>query len=39
MAERLQSGILVGHPEMPTFVLREQDALALVAYIESLQAK
>jgi mono/diheme cytochrome c family protein len=38
MSERLQSGIVVGHPEMPSFVLKEQEALALVAYIKSLQA-
>ena len=38
MAERLQSGIVVGHPEMPAFVLKEHEALALVAYIKSLQA-
>jgi mono/diheme cytochrome c family protein len=37
MAERLQNGIVVGHPEMPAFVLREQEARALVAYIRSLQ--
>jgi len=37
MAERLQNGIVVGHPEMPAFVLREHEALALVAYIRSLQ--
>lgn len=38
MAERLQNGIVVGHPEMPAFVLREREARALVAYIRSLQA-
>jgi mono/diheme cytochrome c family protein len=38
MAERLQNGIVVGHPEMPAFVLREHEARALVAYIRSLQA-
>lgn len=38
MSERLQSGIVVGHPEMPAFVLKEHEALALVAYIKSLQA-
>jgi mono/diheme cytochrome c family protein len=37
MVERLQNGIVVGHPEMPAFVLREQQARALVAYIRSLQ--
>jgi mono/diheme cytochrome c family protein len=38
MAERLQNGIVVGHPEMPAFVLKEQEARALIAYIRSLQA-
>lgn len=38
MAERLQNGIVVGHPEMPAFVLREHEARSLVAYIRSLQA-
>jgi mono/diheme cytochrome c family protein len=37
MAERLQTGIIVGHPEMPAFVLKEYEARALVAYIRSLR--
>jgi mono/diheme cytochrome c family protein len=37
MAERLQNGIIVGHPEMPAFVLKEHEARALVAYIRSLR--
>jgi hypothetical protein len=39
MAERLQNGIRISHPEMPAFVLKEDEALALVAYIKSLQEK
>jgi mono/diheme cytochrome c family protein len=39
MAERLRTGVVIGHPEMPAFVLRESDTLALVAYIKSLQPK
>jgi cytochrome c len=38
MAERLQDGIIAGHPEMPVFVLKEHEARALVAYIRSLTA-
>jgi mono/diheme cytochrome c family protein len=37
MVERLQSGLLAGHPEMPVFVLKEQEARALVAYMRSLR--
>jgi mono/diheme cytochrome c family protein len=37
MAERLQNGIIVGHPEMPAFVLKEHEARALVAYMRSLR--
>ncbi|HWV53660.1 cytochrome c [Pseudorhodoplanes sp.] len=37
MAERLQDGIIAGHPEMPTFVMKEHEARALVAYMRSLQ--
>ena len=37
MAERLQDGIVVGHPEMPAFVMKEHEARALVAYIRSLR--
>jgi mono/diheme cytochrome c family protein len=37
MADRLQNGIIVGHPEMPAFVLKEHEARALVAYIRSLR--
>jgi mono/diheme cytochrome c family protein len=37
MAERLQNGLIAGHPEMPVFVLKEQEARALVAYMRSLR--
>lgn len=37
LVERLQSGLIAGHPEMPVFVLKEQEARALVAYIRSLR--
>ncbi|MGV3633049.1 MAG: c-type cytochrome [Pseudorhodoplanes sp.] len=37
MMERLQSGLLAGHPDMPIFVLKEQEARALVAYMRSLR--
>ncbi len=37
MLDRLQKGIIAGHPEMPAFVLKEDEALAIVAYIRSLR--
>jgi mono/diheme cytochrome c family protein len=37
MVDRLQNGLVAGHPEMPIFVLKEQEARALVAYMRSLQ--
>jgi mono/diheme cytochrome c family protein len=37
MIERLQNGLVAGHPEMPVFVLKEQEARALVAYMRSLR--
>ncbi len=37
MAERLQDGILSGHPDMPGFVLKENESRALVAYMRSLR--
>jgi mono/diheme cytochrome c family protein len=37
MIERLQDGLIAGHPEMPVFVLKEQEARALVAYMRSLR--
>lgn len=38
LAQRLQEGILAGHPEMPVFVLRPDEARATVAYIKSIRA-
>jgi mono/diheme cytochrome c family protein len=37
MVERLQNGLIAGHPEMPVFVLKENEARALVAYMKSLR--
>jgi mono/diheme cytochrome c family protein len=37
LIDRLQGGVIAGHPEMPAFVLREHEARALVAYMRSLQ--
>lgn len=37
LIERLQGGVIAGHPEMPAFVLREHEARALVAYMRSLR--
>ncbi|MFN3347547.1 c-type cytochrome [Pseudorhodoplanes sp.] len=37
MQERLQDGIIGGHPEMPIFVLRADEARALVAYMKMLR--
>lgn len=37
MVERLQDGLIAGHPEMPVFVLRDDEARALVAYMKSLR--
>lgn len=37
LAGRLQDGIIAGHPEMPAFKLKEDEARALVAYMRSLQ--
>ena len=37
MLERLQNGLIAGHPEMPVFILRDDEARALVAYMKSLR--
>lgn len=37
MIERLQNGLIAGHPEMPVFVLKENEARALVAYMKALR--
>jgi mono/diheme cytochrome c family protein len=38
MTQRLQEGILAGHPEMPVFKLTEVEARALVVYLRSIQS-
>ena len=37
LQKRLQDGILVGHPEMPVFVLKANEAHAVVAYLKSIR--
>ena len=37
LIEKLQGGVIAGHPEMPAFVLKEHEARAVVAYIRSLR--
>lgn len=37
MVERLQDGLIAGHPEMPVFILKDDEARALVAYMKSLR--
>ena len=36
-AERLERGISAGHPDMPEFVFTRADALAVQAYLRSIQ--
>ena len=38
MTQKLQEGIIGGHPEMPVFKLTEPEARALVAYMRSIQS-
>jgi cytochrome c len=35
--DRLREGITTGHPDMPTFRFRREDARAFVRYIRSIQ--
>jgi len=35
--DRLRNGLTSGHPDMPTFRFTREDALALVAYLRSIQ--
>lgn len=37
MVERLQDGLIAGHPEMPVFILKDDEARGLVAYMKSLR--
>jgi mono/diheme cytochrome c family protein len=36
--ERLSEGLMVGHPDMPTFRFTREDARALLLYLRSIQA-
>jgi mono/diheme cytochrome c family protein len=38
ITQKLQEGIIGGHPEMPVFKLTEPEARALVAYLHSIQS-
>jgi mono/diheme cytochrome c family protein len=38
LEQRLREGILAGHPEMPAFVLRQEEARAMVVYLRSIRA-
>ena len=35
--ERLREGLTSGHPDMPTFRFRREDARALISYLRSIQ--
>lgn len=37
LTQKLQEGIVAGHPEMPVFKLTETEARALVSYMRSIQ--
>ena len=36
--DRLREGLMVGHPDMPTFRFSREDARAFVLYVRSIQA-
>lgn len=36
--ERLREGLMVGHPDMPTFRFTREDGRAFVLYLRSIQA-
>jgi cytochrome c len=36
--DRLREGLMVGHPDMPTFRFTREDARALLLYLRSVQA-
>lgn len=38
LVQRLQEGLVAGHPEMPVFKLTELESRALVAYLRSIQS-
>jgi len=37
--ERLREGLMVGHPDMPTFRFTREDARAFLLYLRSIQAQ
>jgi mono/diheme cytochrome c family protein len=37
LEQRLRQGILAGHPEMPAFVLKHEEARAMVAYLRAIR--
>ena len=37
--ERLHEGLMVGHPDMPTFRFTREDARAFLLYLRSIQAQ
>jgi cytochrome c len=37
LPERLRDGLMVGHPDMPTFRFTREDARAFVLYLRSIQ--
>lgn len=39
LAEALAEGIMVGHPAMPQFAFQPDEVEALLAFLESIQAK
>ena len=36
--DRLREGLMVGHPDMPTFRFTREDARGFVLYLRSIQA-
>jgi mono/diheme cytochrome c family protein len=39
LMERLREGLMVGHPDMPTFRFTREDARAFLLYLRSIQAR
>jgi hypothetical protein len=37
-SDRLREGLMVGHPDMPTFRFTREDARGFVLYLRSIQA-
>jgi cytochrome c len=38
LTDRLREGLMVGHPDMPTFRFTREDARAFLLYLRSIQA-